>query len=141
MFAANAAYSAEEVAAHGGMKFSATLSGADEAPGPGATDGRGTATVTVNPGQKQICYTLDVSGIGAANAAHIHVGEKGKSGGVKVPLETPGADGKSKGCASVDDQLMKDIMDNPAGYYVNVHTAAFPNGAVRGQLTKGKPAG
>jgi hypothetical protein len=77
-----------------------------------------------------------VSGIGTANGAHIHAGAAGKSGDVKVPLETPDASGAVKSCATVDPAVLKEIMANPAGYYVNVHTAEYPNGAVRGQLTK-----
>lgn len=34
----------------------------------------------------------------------------------------------------LDKNLLKDILRNPESYYVNVHNAAFPNGAVRGQL-------
>jgi len=121
---------------HGGKPITVKMTGANEVPGPGATSGTGTATLRFNPGQQQLCYELKVSGIGAANGAHIHAGAAGKSGDVKVPLNTPGADGTSKGCASVDPAVLKDIMSNPGNYYVNVHTAEFPNGALRGQLTK-----
>ena len=53
-----------------------------------------------------------------------------------VPLTTPDAAGKSKACAKADAAVVKDILQTPAGYYVNVHNAEFPAGAVRGQLSK-----
>ncbi len=43
--------------------------------------------------------------------------------------------GMLSGCVSgVDPALIGEIIANPAGYYVNVHTTPFPGGAVRGQL-------
>jgi hypothetical protein len=41
-----------------------------------------------------------------------------------------------QGCVTADKDLIKDIRQNPENYYVNVHNAAFPGGAVRGQLEK-----
>jgi len=121
---------------HGGKPITVQLTGAAEAPTPGDPDGTGTATLTFNPGQSQICYELKVSGIDAASAAHIHVGAAGKAGDVAVPLETPNAEGTSKACATVDREVLSQMMDNPSGYYVNVHNAKYPNGALRGQLAK-----
>jgi CHRD domain len=121
---------------HGGKPITVALTGAAEAPTPGDPDGKGTATVRLNPGQGQICYELKVSAIDAANAAHIHVGAAGKAGDVVVPLEAPNAEGTSKGCATVDQAVVKQIMDKPSDYYVNVHNAKYPNGALRGQLAK-----
>ena len=43
-------------------------------------------------------------------------------------------DGTSSGCITVSQSLIKEIMKNPAGFYVNVHTSQFQNGALRGQL-------
>ena len=121
---------------HGGKPMTVQLRGSAEVPDKGDPDGSGTAKVTLNHGQGQICYELEVKGIGTANAAHIHAGAAGKAGGVKVPLEAPSAEGTSKGCATVDQELVKQIMEKPSDYYVNVHNAEYPNGALRGQLAK-----
>ena len=120
---------------HGGRPLTTTLTGAAEVPGPGDTDGAGTASITLNPGKGQVCYELTVSNIGAANAAHIHSGAADVAGPVVVGLDAPSS-GSSKGCADLDKEKVKDIIQNPANYYVNVHNAEFPNGAVRGQLSK-----
>jgi len=120
---------------HGGRPLTATLTGAAEVPGPGDADGAGTASVTLNPGKGQVCYELTVSNIGAANAAHIHAGAADVAGPVLAGLDAPSS-GSSKGCVDLDKEKIKDIIQNPANYYVNVHNAEFPNGAVRGQLSK-----
>lgn len=119
----------------GGRPLSTSLTGATEVPGPGDTDGAGTAEIKVNPGQAEICYSLTVSGIDAATAAHIHKGAAGAAGPVVVGLTAP-TSGESKGCATVTRELANEIIKDPAAYYVNVHNAAFPKGAVRGQLGK-----
>ncbi len=119
----------------GGRKLQTSLTGAAEVPGPGDTDGSGMATVTVNPGKSEICYTLTVMAIDAATAAHIHEGASGVAGPVVVPLEAP-ADGSSEACVTVTRDLALEILKTPSDYYVNIHNAAFPAGAVRGQLAK-----
>lgn len=119
----------------GGRKLTTTLSGAAERPGPGDPDGAGTATVTVNPGQKRICYELTVTNIATATAAHIHEGAPDVAGPVRVSLAAP-ADGDSSGCVDVARELALDILKDPGDYYVNVHNADFPGGAVRGQLAR-----
>ena len=118
-----------------GRSLSTTLTGAAEVPGPGDPDGAGTATLTVNPGLGQICYELTVSGIAPATAAHIHLGAVGVAGPVVVPLAPP-TGGSSSGCAEVSRELALAILKTPSDYYVNVHNADYPAGAVRGQLSK-----
>jgi hypothetical protein len=118
----------------GGAPQSATLTGAAEVPGPGDSDGAGTASLQLNPGQEEICYQLAVSNIAPATAAHIHRGTAGVAGPVVVPLSPP-TSGSSSACASVNRDLVLDILTNPENYYVNVHNAGFPAGAVRGQLS------
>ncbi len=121
--------------AAGGRPLSTTLSGAAEVPGPGDPDGRGRASLTINPGQGEICYELSVANIAPAMAAHIHEAPAGQAGPVVVGLMPP-TNGAASGCVSVARELARDILMNPANYYVNVHNAEFPAGALRGQLSK-----
>lgn len=118
-----------------GRPLTATLTGVAEVPGPGDPDGSGTATVAVNQGQGEVCFVLTVADIAPATAAHIHRGAAGVAGPVVVPLVPP-TDGTSTGCASADRSLLKAIRQNPEDYYVNVHNADLPAGAVRGQLSR-----
>jgi hypothetical protein len=112
-----------------------TLTGAAEVPGPGDSNGSGTVKLTVNPDKGEVCYELTVANMQEATAAHIHEGVAGTEGPVTVELDAP-TTGTAKGCKSADAALMNAIVENPAHYYVNVHNAEFPKGAVRGQLTK-----
>jgi len=119
----------------GGRLIAITLTGAAEVPGPGDPDGTGTARITLNPGKSQVCYELTVDKIGPARGAHIHEGAVNKAGPPIVTL-TPPANGSSKECAPLAQEKIMDIIKNPGSYYVNVHNAEFPKGAVRGQLAK-----
>lgn len=114
--------------------YHASLSGAEEVPGPGDPDGVGRAEVSVSDRLDELCYEIaGVSGIGTPTAAHIHQGAKGVAGPPVVTLDTP-RDGSSKGCANAPESVADAIKANPSGFYVNVHNAEFPNGAIRGQL-------
>jgi CHRD domain len=121
-----------------GRPFAATLTGAAEVPGPGDADASGTALITLNQGQGQVCFELSWAGIdGTVFAAHIHVGPAGVAGPVVVPLfvgvALSGTDSAS-GCVSASEELIKAIRHDPANYYVNIHSDVFPAGAIRGQL-------
>ena len=115
-----------------GRRFTVTLEGEQEV-APGDLDGTGTATLRINPGQGQLCYTIRVSGIAPARAAHIHEAPAGTNGPVIITLNAP-TSGTSSGCVTVARQLALEIIRDPADYYVNVHNAEFPAGALRGQL-------
>lgn len=121
--------------ADGGRKFTTSLTGAAEVPGPGDADGSGTAKIVVNHGQARVCFELEVSNIVAATAAHIHRGAVGVAGGVVVGLDAP-TDGDSAGCRDVTRALAKELIQHPERFYVNVHNPVFPAGAIRGQLGK-----
>lgn len=119
----------------GSRPLRASLSGAAEVPGPGDPDGSSTAFITLKQGQSLVCWAITAPDIVSPTAAHIHAGVAGIAGPVVVTLSPPEG-GTSAGCASVDRALYMEIRKNPAAYYVNVHTAEFPSGALRGQLTK-----
>jgi hypothetical protein len=115
-----------------GRPLTTQLSGANEVP-PADPDGSGTARVWVNPGLDEVCYELEVADIAPATAAHIHVAPAGVNGPVVVPLAAP-TSGSSSGCADVPRELAQALVMDPENYYVNVHNAEYPGGAIRGQL-------
>ena len=121
----------------GGSPRVAKLTGAAEVP-VADPDGSGTAVIRVNVGKKRVCWQLSVSGVAASTAAHIHKAAAGSNGPVVVTLSAPDAStGKASGCTSVTDKaLLKGLIQKPSEYYVNVHNAEFPGGALRGQLAK-----
>jgi hypothetical protein len=115
------------------VKMATTLTGAAEVPGPGADKGAGEATLAFDTDKGQVCYMLHASGTDTPTMAHIHKGAAGVAGGVVVPL-TPPTKGMSEGCVPVAADLLGAILATPSDYYVNIHTTAFPKGALRGQL-------
>ncbi|MEO5679398.1 MAG: CHRD domain-containing protein [Acidimicrobiales bacterium] len=114
--------------------LTAELTGAEEVPGPGAAGGGGTARLVLTPDGK-VCANLTTTKIDPATAAHVHTGATGVAGPVVITLPTP-KDGRAEGCATTptDPSALAQIKANPQAAYVNVHTAAQPAGAIRGQL-------
>lgn len=108
----------------------ATLNGASEPEG-GDPKGSGSFTVEIDAEAGDVCYTLAVKGIGAVTAAHIHTGAAGANGPPAVTIAVAEDE-----CVAAEPAVLRPIVADPAGFYVNVHTAAFPKGAVRGQLQK-----
>ena len=115
---------------------STSLSGSEEVGLDGGDpDGTGFAELILNQGQGTITYTITVAGIAAATAAHIHEAPAGSNGPVVKGLMAP-TNGTSSGTVQLSKEKIKEIRKNPEDYYVNVHNAAYPSGAVRGQLSK-----
>ena len=124
----------------GGVPLSTTLLGVNEAPGPGHPTATGTASFTLNPGQEEVCFELEVSGLTGltVTGAHIHKAPVGEPGPIVVPLTAP-TTGSSSGCVLAPRELILAIIQNPEEYYVNVHAQpGFGPGAVRGQLASGQ---
>jgi hypothetical protein len=119
-------------ASQGGRPLNADLLPQNQVP-PTASNGSGAAQVTLNQGQAQVCWDINVSNLTSpVILAHIHHGAAGVNGPVVVDFMEP-VNGLH-GCVQADPALIKQIRDDPADYYVNVHTTMFPAGEVRGQL-------
>lgn len=119
-------------ATQGGVKLSATLT-----PTAPNTTGSGTFTLRANAGQGMLCFRLTVSGLANVTAAHIHYGTGPSAGGIAVPLPLSSPfGGTATGCVQVDRTLLRQILASPESYYVNVHTTAFPAGAIKGTLSR-----
>ena len=107
------------------------LTGEEEVP-PGDPAGSGSALIVpVSP--EAVCFVLTASGIDPAMAAHIHEAPPGEAGPIVLPLTAP-TNGASGGCSEADPALVGDLQQRPSDFYVNVHNAPFPEGAIRGQL-------
>lgn len=113
------------------------LTGAAEGPGLGDPDGSGMAELRIDPERGRLCYVLTVDGIAPAQLSHIHKSPVGQSGGPIVVQLQPPTDGESEDCMAVAPEVARSLLRTPADYYVNVHNAEHPGGAVRGQLTWG----
>src|SRR6266545_5021062 len=111
--------------AFGEATVGAAVNGANEV-GGGDPDGAGSAVVHLDHAAGQICYELTVTNISSATGAHIHSGSAGVNGPIVVNFTPPDGSGSSSGCVAVDRGLIKDILVNPSGYYVNVHSTEYP---------------
>ena len=118
-------------AATSATKFEVALKGSNESPAAPASN-KGTVELTLNAKTGKVCWEFKLARIdGKPNQAHIHKGKRGVSGNVVVPL---GAAYKRQGCTTASKALVRSILKSPAGFYLNVHNAKHPLGAMRGQL-------
>jgi hypothetical protein len=125
--------------------LAATLSGHNEVPvdgGPAAADpdGRGHAVLRLRA--DQICFTFDWHKIDAPTMGHVHSGAVATNGAVQLGLFTgtlPDSLEAATGCVAADADTVADLVAHPGRHYVNLHTAAYPGGAIRGQLRPTSP--
>ena len=128
------------------VKVTKALSALDPVTGvvTGDPDGRGKAEFTFDTEQGTICYEIEVEGIAepvepapGLGSAHIHFLA---TGGIAVDLETDFQPDKAdefqaSGCVEVDSALLQDILESPDQFYVNIHNAEFPGGALSSLLS------
>jgi hypothetical protein len=118
------------IPASAALQFRVALDGASEV-GGGDPDGFGSARLEMRQ-DGTVCFDLRAENIEPVVVAHIHEAPEGVNGPIVVDFDVP-ANGL-KACVSGDPAVVEAIRDDPAGYYVNLHNAPFPGGAVRGQL-------
>jgi CHRD domain/PEP-CTERM motif len=109
--------------------FTVPLLGANEVPsGAGDPDGFGTAILMIDDVALTVDWNISVSNLDTVILDHIHSGAAGVNGPVVVDFS-----GQLSGSGLADPDLAS-VLANPTGFYVNVHTNTFPNGAIRGQV-------
>ena len=126
-------------------EFEADLDPGQEVQTPAVvSDGEGEAEFTVK--RNKIRFELEWDDLtSSVGAAHIHCAPAGSNGDVGVTLiaETKGTDGKVKGSFTAPDAgnacgwlTLSDVLAAmvTGNAYVNVHTANFPAGEIRGQI-------
>src|SRR6478736_3312316 len=99
---------------HGGRPLHATLLPGNQEP-PTASSGSGTALVTLNQGQGEVCWDISVINLtSSVILAHIHQGAAGTNGPVVVDFMEP-VNGLN-GCVHADAALIADIRAHPADF-------------------------
>lgn len=124
--------------------FNVQLLAENEPNGASTSDAKGQAQVKIyDDGTIEFLFTVNNKGSETFTRAHIHKAPAGVNGGIHWDFLEGGIP-----VASISDQpsqlrgvarpraaaVLADLLANPSGYYVNVHSTAFPGGAVRGQL-------
>lgn len=113
----------------------ATLSGASEVP-PVASDASGKLVATLDAESNVLTWNLTYSGLsGSLTMAHFHgPALAGQNAGVVVPMN--GAlSSPISGSVTLTPTQTADILAGK--WYANLHTAANPNGEIRGQVNSG----
>ena len=138
--------------------FTAALSPANEVPPitNAESTGRGTATITFdvtkdaagNITSGTVTFVADLTGFPAGtpfNIAHIHQAAAGVNGSVvvntslaagQVVASAAGTASFTRSGIAAEPALLQQIINNPAGFYFNVHSTLNPGGVARGQLVK-----
>ena len=107
-----------------------TLTGAEEVT-PVNTQASGVSRIAVI-GDKTLIGTVEISNLNAT-AAHIHQAPRGQNGPVIIPLVKTGENVWSVPGHTVLTSAQFDAYRS-GNLYVNVHSAANPNGEIRAQL-------
>lgn len=119
----------------GNLTYDTWLSGAQEVP-PATTSAAGFAAVSLAPDFSSMTVRAVVGGLsGDMTGAHFHQAALGTAGDVVLDLSS-GIDGNEISMmvdgAMITDELINAF--NRGDIYLNVHTAGFPAGEIRGQV-------
>ncbi len=95
-------------------------------------DGSGTAILTIEG--NAIGYTVTYEGIGTPVGAQIHAGAIDVVGDAVVDLTPSFGSTSASGFVEAPANVIQSIMDSPGGFYLEISTGEFPDGAIRGQL-------
>lgn len=124
---------ASPATAGGPKQFLSNLNAAQETP-PVPTAGFGVAHLTFDEASKMLCFAITYGSLSSAEIlAHVHgPADPGVPGGVLLPL--PLGNPKSGCVGPLDSDQKKALLKNQT--YINIHTAGFPAGEIRGQILR-----
>ena len=139
------------IADDGGKPYQLALSGANEFNAAGAPINphgdadRGAITLRLNPGQREVCWSVDELTLTAGDAlphvAHIHLAPGGVAGPVVIdlfggnaPVAAPTSYPTATTCVPASRDAILAIIHDPSAYYVNLHNVQHPAGVARAQL-------
>ncbi|MGH3656730.1 MAG: CHRD domain-containing protein [Micromonosporaceae bacterium] len=120
-----------------------------EVPGGGDRGGYGFARITLDEAEERACYFIGWEELeGDVTAAHLHNAPRGHNGPHAIDFfndrHFDGQRDGAFGCVRVTDdrhkrgmsarEKIRDIIDNPEDFSINIHTTRFKDGAIRGQL-------
>jgi hypothetical protein len=113
------------------VAFSGAMNAASEVP-PNMTRGSGMAEAWLNKDTNVLKYKITYDGLsGPATAAHFHgPAAAGANATPVVPFANPAS--PIEGTATLTAAQAADLMSGK--WYANVHTAANPDGEIRGQM-------
>ncbi|MBL9149015.1 MAG: CHRD domain-containing protein [Phycisphaerae bacterium] len=116
-------------------QFIVNMLGANEIP-PADPNGTCIGVVNIDTGTNTISWDLAYTNLAPLTTMHIHTGAAGVSGPVlfDMGIATTGGAGTLIQSKPAPPATIAQILADPAGFYVNLHTSEFPAGAVRGQL-------
>jgi hypothetical protein len=123
--------------------YTAMLSGANENQIPVDSRATGQAFLVLNGDLTQVTYRVMVADIAGVTAAHVHYASEAKNGPIIFILyDGPEPFDEKNPVNGVFSPTITDVAALVAGdHYVNVHTAEYPEGEIRGQLRMEDPSG
>ncbi|MFM9879870.1 MAG: CHRD domain-containing protein [Burkholderiaceae bacterium] len=115
------------------MTMLSQLTGKNEVP-PNASAGTGSVDARYNTRSNLLSWTITYRGLtGPLTGAHLHgPAAAGQNAGVVVPF-TGSIESPIVGSTTLTPSQAADLMAGK--WYVNLHTAAYPGGEIRGQVT------
>lgn len=118
------------------VRMNVVLTAAQEVP-PVPSSATGQGTVTFDRATRQVSWSVAYGGLsGPVQAAHFHgPATPGLDAGVAVPM--PVTFSPMVGSAILTDAMAADLLGGRM--YINLHTPAFPNGEIRGQVVGAQP--
>ena len=122
---------------------STIMTGGQEAPpGSGDANARGGVRLLLDPDNSRVCFRAAWLRVGnttadVVNRFHIHEAPVGVDGPIHIALFEDASfspTDRTAACVTADPAAIQEVQANPDGFYCNLHSNQFPDGAIRGQL-------